>query len=75
MYYLNFIQLFKKFPNIPIGLLVEELIKQIQLSEGDSFEFKLYDFEFFMFAAEHPKLQQSHAIQLLDLLAKVYLND
>lgn len=51
MYYLNFIQLFKNFPNIPIGLLVEELIKQIQLSEGDSFEFKLYDFEFFIFAA------------------------
>lgn len=49
-------------PNIPIGLLIDELIKQIQQSEGDSFEFKIYDFDFFIFAAKHPKLQLSHAI-------------
>jgi len=75
MFYINFMQLFTNYPNIPIGLLVDELIKQIHQHENDSFEFKIFDFEFFIFVAKHPKLQQSHAIQLLDLLAKVYLNN
>jgi hypothetical protein len=52
MFYLNFSQLFTKNPSIPIGLLIEPLIKQIQNTEGISFHYKIFDFDFFAFAAK-----------------------
>ncbi len=37
--------------------------------------FKIFDFDFFTFLAKHPKLNITHAIPMVDLLAKVYLNE
>jgi hypothetical protein len=62
-------------PSIPIGLLIEPLVKQIQVTEGITYFFKIFDFDFFTFLAKHPKLSIQHAIPLVDLLAKVYLNE
>lgn len=54
---------------------MEELIRQIQHGEGVDFTYKLVDFDFFSFAAKHPKLTLSHGVTLMDMLAKVYLQD
>ena len=57
LYLTNFTTLFEANPTIPIGLLIDPLIKQIQVLEGVTFFFKIFDFEFFKFLASHPKLQ------------------
>lgn len=45
-YLYNFSSLFSKVPTIPIGLLVEPLIKQMQ-SEKAPFQYCTFDFDFF----------------------------
>lgn len=45
------------------------------MTEGITYFFKIFDFDFFTFLAKHPKLSIQHAIPLVDLLAKVYLNE
>lgn len=37
--------------------------------------FQTFDYDFFAFMAQHPKLSVTHAIQMLDLLARQYLSD
>ena len=56
LHYINFISLFETNPTIPLGLLVEPLIKQIQVTEGVTFFYKIFDFDFFSYIAKHPKL-------------------
>jgi hypothetical protein len=75
LFFVNFISLFEAHPTIPVGLLIEPLIKQIQVTEGVSYFFKIFDFDFFSFIAKHPKLNIQGAIPLTDMLAKVYLNE
>jgi hypothetical protein len=58
-----------------VGLLIEPLIKQIQVTENVTFFYKIFDFDFFAFIAKHPKLNIQGAILLADLLAKIYLNE
>ena len=67
--------LFKTTEGIPIGIVIEPLIKQLQVVDVSAKTLNIYDLEFLMKAAEHPKLSQKHAIQLLDLFAKIYLNN
>lgn len=50
-------------------------MKQIALSENVTYFFKVFDFEFFLTIARHPKLTPANATGLADLLGKVYLND
>jgi len=57
LFFSNFQTLFETAPSIPIGLLIEPLIKQIQVTEGVTYFFKVFDFDFFNFLAKHPKLQ------------------
>eukprot|EP00357_Protocruzia_adherens_P031664 CAMPEP_0115033794 /NCGR_PEP_ID=MMETSP0216-20121206/40176_1 /TAXON_ID=223996 /ORGANISM="Protocruzia adherens, Strain Boccale" /LENGTH=1250 /DNA_ID=CAMNT_0002412373 /DNA_START=59 /DNA_END=3809 /DNA_ORIENTATION=- len=71
----NFTYTFESLPTIPVGILVEPLIKQIQVSEGVTYFYQVFDFDFFVTLARHPRLTIKNAIQLLDLLAKIYLND
>lgn len=42
----NFSSLFKTIPTVPIGLLIDPLLKQMQ-SEKKPFDFYTFDFEFF----------------------------
>ena len=44
-YLSNFSALFKAVPSIPIGLIIDPLIKQMQ--DGRKFQFKTFDLEFF----------------------------
>jgi len=45
------------------------------VTEGVTFFFEIFDFDFFALLAKHPKLNLNAAIQLADLLAKIYLNN
>ena len=62
MYFSNFKELFQSNPAVPIGLLAEPLIKQIQTSLGISFQLKIFDFDFFIYMIDHPKLSVSLGI-------------
>ena len=69
----NFKEILEEFNTIPINILVEPLIKQIRSSDGITFSFNIFDFEFMQAIARHPKLTIKNAIQTLDLLAKPYI--
>ena len=71
----NFTHIYEVHQSIPIGILLEPLLKQIQVSEGITYIYNIFDFAFFVTMANHPKMQLKHAIQLIDILAKIYLND
>jgi flagellar biosynthesis/type III secretory pathway protein FliH len=71
----NFIELFERSDTIPVGILVEPLIKQFMESESVSYKYNTFDFEFFQVLIKHPKLRLSDGISLMDALAKVYLNN
>lgn len=72
-YFSNFSLLFKSVPSVPIGLLIEPLIK-LMSNDKPTFPFNTCDFSFFQVLSEHPKLNINAAIMIADLLAKVYLN-
>jgi len=71
----NFTQFFDTSDTIPVGILLEPLIKQFMESAGTTYKYNTFDFEFFANVVKHPKLKLSDAIPLLDVLAKIYLND
>ncbi len=71
----NFRLVFETFPTIPPAILLEPFIKQIRRSEGITFFYNVFDFEFFLSLARHPRLKTKGAVQTLDLLAKTYLYD
>eukprot|EP00825_Cyclidium_porcatum_P011874 TRINITY_DN16144_c0_g1_i3.p1 TRINITY_DN16144_c0_g1~~TRINITY_DN16144_c0_g1_i3.p1 ORF type:complete len:441 (-),score=70.91 TRINITY_DN16144_c0_g1_i3:109-1431(-) len=72
----NFIFIFKKFQSIPCEIILQPLIKQIQVSEqSQSYQLNLCDMEFFNMVAQHPKLKLKECILLFDLLNRLYLND
>ena len=68
----NFILTFKKNPAIPIGILLDPLLKQMQVSDINTVN--VSDFDFFMMIAKHSRLNIKNAIQVLDLLGKFYLS-
>lgn len=65
--------LFEKFQSIPSFIVLEPYIKQIRISEGVTFFYDIFDFEFFETIARHPQLTTANGLQLLDILAKTYL--
>ena len=67
--------LFSSMPAIPISIVTEPLVKQVQASENVTYFFNLFDFEFVALVAGHPKLTIKNAIQLMDMLAKTIVND
>ncbi|CAI2384566.1 unnamed protein product [Moneuplotes crassus] len=71
----NFISFFESSDTVPVGILLEPLIKQLMESEGTSYVYNTFDFDFFTVVAKHPKLKLNDAIPLMDILAKIYLND
>ena len=51
-----FINLFDKRDNIPINILTEPLLKQIEISQYHISSFNVFDFEFFRYIAQNQKL-------------------
>lgn len=52
----HFISLFKKLETIPVAILCEPLLKQVQISQYHATSFNVFDFEFFQVVAYHKKL-------------------
>ena len=71
----NFQFTFERITTIPVGILVDPLVRQIYMSEGITFKFNVFDFEFFSTLAKHPRLNIKNGIQIADLMAKAYLNE
>lgn len=78
----SFAMLFAKFSSIPIDVLVEPLVKQSHVSEGKASEGKasegklnLCDMQLLQRCCTHPKMTLRLSLTLLDLMARVYLND
>ena len=47
----------------------------MQMSENVSYFFKTFDFEFLNSVGGHPRLSMKNAVQIVDILAKLYMND
>lgn len=71
----NFIYIFERINTIPIGIMIDPIIKQIQMSEGVTYRFNVFDFDYFTTLAKHSRLTIKNAIQIVDLMAKAYLNE
>lgn len=52
----NFRIMLVQYPSIPVDLLLEPLLRQLAVSEGKSYVLNLFDFEFLIEAARHPRL-------------------
>lgn len=69
----NFILIFNSIKNIPVGILLEPLVKQLQVVSG--IEYQIIDFDFFIKIARHPRLAMKNAVQTMDALGKIYMNE
>lgn len=69
----HFIWLFKHDEGMPVKILCEPLLKQIEVSQYHSASFNVFDFEFFEVIARHPKLNLQTALPLMDSLSKISL--
>ena len=58
---------------IPINILCEPLLKQIEISNYHTAGFNIFDFEFFRNISFHKKLTITTALLLLDTLSKISL--
>ena len=54
----NLMKMFIKHPNMPVSFVVEPIVKQLQISEGDTYIYNTIDFEFLQALASHPTLKQ-----------------
>ena len=62
----SFTEIFKTHKTIPVGILVEPLLRKIQIGESN-FAMNVFDFNFFKDLSGHPKLTASSlGIQLMD---------
>ena len=69
----HFIFLFKKLDSIPVAILCEPLLKQVQISQYDTTNFNVFDFEFFQCVAYHKKLNVQTCVLLMEALTKIAL--
>lgn len=60
-------------PEIPVKILLEPLIKHLKIS--NNINLNIIDFTFFSAVCDHPKLNYKQALQVIDILAKIYLNN
>lgn len=62
-------------PAIPVSILVDPYIKLLQFSENTTYFFNIFDFAFLFVLAKHSKLNFQNSLQLVDLIARLYLGD
>lgn len=58
----NFQYIFERSNTIPIGILIEPLVKQILITESVTFNFNVFDFDFFSSLARHSRLNIKNAV-------------
>lgn len=70
----NFDYAFKVILSIPIGILVEPYVKQIQLCLGGTYLFNMNDINFLITIARHPRFNVKEATLAMDVLGKIYFS-
>jgi len=70
----HFIYLYKKLDTIPVAILCEPLLKQVQISQYHATSFNVFDFEFFQVVSYHRKLNIQTALLLMEALTKIALS-
>ena len=70
----HFIYLFKKLDSIPVAILCEPLLKQVQISQYHATSFNVFDFEFFQVVTYHRKLNVQTSLLLMEALTKIALS-
>ena len=68
----NFSYLFKVVLSIPVGIMVEPYVKQIQYNLGKTYYFNLNDISFLTTVARHPRNNVKEAMLTLDVLGKIF---
>ncbi|OMJ86867.1 hypothetical protein SteCoe_11498 [Stentor coeruleus] len=68
----NFALIFKQNSNIPPSVLLDPLIKKMQVNDV---ALEVFDYDFISIMAQYPRLGVKHSIMLIDISGKVYLND
>ena len=68
----NFSYLFKMILSIPVGIMVEPYVKQIQYNLGKTYYFNLNDISFLTTIARHPRYNVKEAMLTLDILGKIF---
>ena len=71
----NFKSILSLQDTIPIDPLIEPIIKQLQTIDASKVGLNIFDLDFLLSAAENPKLSLKNAVQLMDVFARMYLND
>ena len=59
----NMAQLMRRHQDLPVGVLIEPLLRQVAMHGYNNL-----DFDFFVFLARHSRLEVRHVLQLLDLI-------
>ena len=68
----NFNHLFKMILSIPVGIMVEPYVKQIQYNLGKYYYFNINDISFLITVARHPRYNIKEAMLTLDVLGKIF---
>ena len=68
----NFSFLFKVVLSIPVGIMIEPYVKQIQYNLGKTYYFNLNDISFLFTVARHPRYNVKEAMLTLDVLGKIF---
>ena len=67
----NFARTFASEPEMPVGILLDPYLKQLQVADVSICN--LADLNFFLVVCKHPRLNLKNAVQVLDVLAKYAL--
>ena len=68
----NFKYLFKMILSIPVGIMIEPYVKQIQYNLGKTYYFNMNDISFLITIARHPRYNVKEAMLTLDILGKIF---
>ena len=68
----NFNYLFKMILSIPVGIMIEPYVKQIQYNLGKTYYFNMNDISFLTTIARHPRYNVKEAMLTLDVLGKIF---
>ena len=68
----NFNYLFKMILSIPVGIMIEPYVKQIQYNLGKTYYFNMNDISFLTTIARHPRYNVKEALLTLDVLGKIF---
>ncbi|KAL4487004.1 hypothetical protein ABPG73_008863 [Tetrahymena malaccensis] len=72
---INFIDIFNEIPSIPVGIMLEPYITQIQASDKIFEKLNVCDFQFLNFISRNRNLNTKLLVLLIDLLGKILLNN